>query len=88
MRLSHKWILILLGVLLITANSLAFMFGDLRKNTITFEIIFFSAFVIYGIACLYILQLEKGESSPPLLDIWSGRCRPSHSHPDASCPLR
>ncbi|MEP6895200.1 MAG: glycosyltransferase family 87 protein [Chloroflexota bacterium] len=53
-----RWVLGLLGGGLITAYIFAFMLGDLRKHTIAFEYIFFAAFIIYGIACFYILQSD------------------------------
>ncbi|HEX9840002.1 MAG TPA: glycosyltransferase family 87 protein [Anaerolineales bacterium] len=61
MTLTKKWIPFLLGILLIATYFWAFTLGDLRRNTVAFEYIFFSAFILYGIACLYILHLEKDE---------------------------
>ncbi|HLF74865.1 MAG TPA: glycosyltransferase family 87 protein [Anaerolineales bacterium] len=62
MRPVKRWIPILLGIPLIATYFSAFALDDLRRNTGAFEYVFFSAFMLYGIACLYILQLEKDES--------------------------
>lgn len=59
MQPSYKWIPILLGALIIATYCFAFTLGDLRKNTVAFEYVFFAAFTLYGIACLYVLQLEE-----------------------------
>ncbi len=50
-------VFILLGVGLITLYLFAFMLGDLRKNTLAFEGIFFSAFLLYAVACFVVLKL-------------------------------
>jgi hypothetical protein len=54
-----KWIPFLLAILLIAIYFCALVVGDLRRNTVGFEYIFFTAFIIYGIACFYVLQLEE-----------------------------
>ena len=54
-----KWIPILLGILLIAIYAFTFSLHDLRENTITFVYLFFFAFIVYGIACLYVLHLEN-----------------------------
>ncbi|MFC2028889.1 glycosyltransferase 87 family protein [Chloroflexota bacterium] len=54
----RRWVLLPLGGVLIATYYLAFRLGDLRKNTATFEIIFFAAFILYGISCLYVLRSE------------------------------
>jgi len=56
-----KWPLILLGILLIATYAFTFSLRDLRANTIAFEYLFFLAFILYGIACLYILQLKNDD---------------------------
>ena len=52
---------ILLGILLIATYAFTFSLHDLRENTVAFEYLFFLAFILYGIACLYILQLENDD---------------------------
>ena len=59
MPLSRKWFLGLSGLLLIAIYIYAFVIGDLRKNTVPFEAIFFSAFIVYGVACFFVFQSEK-----------------------------
>ena len=60
MSRSRKWTLGVLGFLLIAACVWAYLLGDLRKNTIPFEYLFFSAFILYGIACFLALGTEEG----------------------------
>ena len=67
MPLIKHWILFLLGILLIATYVLAYSLRDLRENTTTFEYIFFGAFVLYGIACFYILGSTDGN---PRLLFW------------------
>jgi alpha-1,6-mannosyltransferase len=57
----RRWVLLPLGGGLIAAYYLAIRLGDLRKNTVSFEIIFFSAFLLYGISCLYFLRSNNGK---------------------------
>ena len=61
----RKWILGGLGFLLIVLCLAAFALGDLRKNTIPFEWIFFAAFFLYGMAGWMVLQAET--TSPGIL---------------------
>jgi len=56
---SPKWLLVLLGFLLIAIYLVALKLGDLRKHTVEFEWLFFLAFVIYGIACFIALRSEE-----------------------------
>lgn len=56
-----KWLLGILGFLLVALYIYAFKLGDLRKHTIAFEWLFFSACLLYGIACFYILQSDNGD---------------------------
>ena len=53
-----KWLLAILGVFLITIYVSALELGDLRKHTVEFEWLFFSAFILYGIACFIVLQSD------------------------------
>ncbi|MBI5966206.1 MAG: DUF2029 domain-containing protein [Chloroflexi bacterium] len=57
MTRSGKWLLSLLGILLIAIYIFALTLGDLRKHTVAFEYVFFSAFMLYGVACFFALQL-------------------------------
>jgi len=59
MTSSAKWLLAILGLLLIGIYVGALELGDLRKNTVTFEWLFFSAFILYGIACFISLQAAE-----------------------------
>jgi alpha-1,6-mannosyltransferase len=59
MARSRKWILAGLGFLLVALCLAALALGDLRKNTIAFESIFFTAFFLYGITCWLVLQSES-----------------------------
>ena len=59
MTRSAKWLLALLGLLLIGIYVGALELGDLRKNTVAFEWLFFSAFLLYGIASFISLQSKK-----------------------------
>ena len=59
MARSQKWTLGLLGFLLIATCVWAYLLGDLRKHTILFEHLFFSAFILYGIACFLALGTEN-----------------------------
>src|ERR1043165_9162591 len=58
MTRSAKWLLAILGFLLIAISIGALKLGDLRKHTVGFEWLFFSAFAIYGVACFIALQSE------------------------------
>src|SRR6266542_2986574 len=58
---SAKWLLVLLGFLLIAFYVGALKLGDLRKHTVEFEWLFFSAFALYGIACFISLQSEEAD---------------------------
>ncbi|MBE0682300.1 MAG: DUF2029 domain-containing protein [Anaerolineales bacterium] len=53
---SEKWLLSLLGILLIATYIFTLILGDLRKDTVAFEYIFFSAFILYGVACFVVLK--------------------------------
>lgn len=55
-----KWLLALLGFSLIAIYVGALELGDLRKHTVEFIWLFFSAFVLYGIACF--ISLSSGEA--------------------------
>jgi hypothetical protein len=59
MNRSAKWLLAMLGFLLIAIYIGALELGDLRKHTVEFEWLFFSAFVLYGVACFISLQSEQ-----------------------------
>jgi len=61
----RKWIPTLLGILLIAVYFLAFTLGDLRKDTVEFEYIFFAAFIFYAVVCFYILGWE--DENPRIL---------------------
>lgn len=65
MQPVKKWIPLMLGILLIAAYIFAFSLRDLRIHTIAFEYVFFGTFILYAIACFYILGLE--EVSPRFL---------------------
>lgn len=56
MTRAGKWLLGLLGILLIATHIFALALGDLRKHTVAFEGIFFSAFILYAVACFIVLQ--------------------------------
>jgi len=56
---SAKWLLAILGFLLIAIYVGALVLGDLRKHTVEFEWLFFSAFALYGIACFIALCSEE-----------------------------
>ncbi len=56
---SAKWLLAVLGLLLISIYVGALELGDLRKHTVAFEWLFFSAFVLYGVACFVALQSQQ-----------------------------
>jgi len=53
-----KWLLDILGFFLIAIYVGAWELGDLRKHTVEFERLFFSAFIFYGIACFIALQSD------------------------------
>jgi alpha-1,6-mannosyltransferase len=55
---SAKWLLVLLGFLLIVIYLRALKLGDLRQHTVEFEWLFFSAFTLYGVACFIVLQAD------------------------------
>lgn len=55
----RKWTLAILGFLLIATSVWAFKLGDLREKTIPFEYLFFSAFLMYGIACFLVLGIKQ-----------------------------
>jgi len=59
MTRSAKWLLAILGLLLIGIYVGALGLGDLRRHTIEFEWLFFSAFLLYGVACFISLQSEE-----------------------------
>ena len=59
MTRSAKWLLAILGFLLISVYVAALGLGDLRKNTVTFEWLFFSAFLLYGIASFISLRSKE-----------------------------
>jgi hypothetical protein len=65
MTRSAKWLLAILGFLLIGIYVAALGLGDLRKNTVTFEWLFFSAFLLYGIASFISLQSKKADPRTP-----------------------
>ena len=54
-----------LGFLLVVLCLAALAVGDLRENTLAFEGIFFTAFLLYGIACWIVYQSER--TDPGLL---------------------
>ena len=56
MTRSAKWLLAILGIFLIAIYIGALRLGDLRKHTIEFEWLFFTAFAVYGVACFISLQ--------------------------------
>ena len=55
---AQKWTLGILGFLLVAIILWAVVLGDLREKTVVFEYLFFSAFILYGIACFLILGIE------------------------------
>jgi alpha-1,6-mannosyltransferase len=59
MTRSAKLLLAILGVLLIALYIGAFVLGDLRKHTVEFEWLFFSAFTLYGVACFISLPSQQ-----------------------------
>lgn len=65
MPFIKKWILFLLGIPFIATYVLAVSLRDLRENTVAFEYLFFTAFILYGIACLYVLG--SADENPRLL---------------------
>jgi hypothetical protein len=58
MTRSAKWFLVILGFLLITIYVGALKLGDLRKHIVEFEWLFFSAFILYGVASFISLQID------------------------------
>ena len=60
-----QWTIFLLGIPLIATYVLAYSLRDLRENTVAFEYLFFSAFILYAIACFYILGSK--DEDPRLL---------------------
>jgi len=58
MNRSAKWLLAILGICLIAVYIGVLNLGDLRKNTVGFEWLFFSAFTLYAFACCIVLQVE------------------------------
>jgi len=58
MTRAAKWLLVILGFLLIAIYVGALKLGDLRKHTVEFEWLFFSAFILYGVACIISLQAD------------------------------
>jgi hypothetical protein len=67
---SKKWVLLLLGILLIATYFCALALRDLRRNTVAFEYVFFTGFVLYGMACLCILGTK--DENPRLLYLTFG----------------
>ena len=61
MTSSAKGLLAILGFLLIAIYVGALELGDLRKHTIEFEWLFFSAFALYGVACFISLQSKEAD---------------------------
>src|ERR1043165_1194267 len=59
MTRSAKWLLAILGILLVAIYVGALELGDLRKHTVTFEWLYFSAFTLYGAACFVALQSQQ-----------------------------
>lgn len=59
MTRSTKWLLAILGFLLIAIYLSALAIGDLRKHTVAFLWLFFSAFALYGVACFVVLQSQE-----------------------------
>ena len=53
---SGKWLLSLLGILLVAIYIFTLTLGDLRKHTVAFEYVFFSVFILYGVACFVVLK--------------------------------
>ncbi len=62
MTRSAKWLLAILGFLLIVIYVVALELGDLRKHTVEFEWLFFAAFTLYGMACFIVLHSEEVDS--------------------------
>src|SRR5271157_689702 len=56
---SDKWPLAGLGFLLISLCLAALALGDLRNHPYIFVLIFFTAFILYAVACLLILQVTR-----------------------------
>ena len=56
---SGKWLLAGLGFLLIGLCLAARSLGNLRNHQYIFVLIFVAAFILYAIACLLVLPLEK-----------------------------
>lgn len=59
MARTEKWLLGILGFLLVAASLYAWALGDLRKHTVAFEWLFFSAFICYGLATFWALRKER-----------------------------
>src|SRR5262245_9839601 len=59
MTRSARWLLAILGFLLILISVSALKLGDLRKHTVEFEWLFFSAFLLYSIACFIALRSHE-----------------------------
>jgi len=49
----------LFGLFFVLPYFYALILGDLRRHTFAFEVLFFAAFILYGMACLYALQTER-----------------------------
>jgi alpha-1,6-mannosyltransferase len=60
MARSYIWFLGVLGTFLVAASLTAFALGDLRRNTVGFEILFFLTFAVYVLACLLVLEIRQG----------------------------
>ena len=56
-----KFLYGLFGLLLVLPYVYALILGDLRRHTFAFEILFFTAFILYGFACLYALRSERDD---------------------------
>lgn len=52
---SEKWLLTILGLLLVAASIYALFLRDLRTNTVAFEWLFFSSFACYALVCFWAL---------------------------------
>jgi hypothetical protein len=70
MSRNGSWALAIAGFLLIAICVWALVLGDLRLNTIAFEYLFVSALLVYGVACLLILETEKAVASGVILGIF------------------
>jgi alpha-1,6-mannosyltransferase len=51
----------LFGLFFVLPSIYALILGDLREHTISFEAVFFAAFILYGVACLFALQSERDD---------------------------